>query len=71
MATFNTSPDGSQEISLPDSMFTDAATDLVIMPSGDGEVFIECGNCTGTAGSRVSREDLRALRDFLVEHIKD
>ena len=57
---------------MPDPMFTDGTSaDLILMPSGDAEIFLECGNCCGTAGSRITDIDLRELRDFLVEHVKD
>jgi hypothetical protein len=59
------------QITMIDTLFPDTSTEFVLMPSGDAEVFVDCGNCCGTASGRIDINDLRALRDFLNEHVKD
>ena len=72
MAELLQDKDGSHEIRMRDPLFTDGtSTELIVMPSGDAEVFQECGNCCGTAGGRITYTDLRELRDFLIEHVMD
>lgn len=72
MAEVKSHANGEREITMRDPMFTDGTrTDVIIMPSGDAQVFIECGNCCGTASARIMYTDLAELRDFLIEHVKD